>query len=112
MPAYPNPGADAEMLTDGPMPEEKAMPPGEKDEAPEAASAILPKEILQGKQFNVGDEIVLKIDRIGENDVEVSYASEKGNEENPGMEKEAGEEMETTPTSRADTGGGMASMME
>jgi len=41
-------------------------------------SAVLPKAILMGKKFNVGDEVVLKITSIGEDEIGVEYALSKG----------------------------------
>jgi len=48
---------------------------GEDDGSP---SAVLPKSILMGKKFNVGDEVVLKITSIGEDEIGVEYALSKG----------------------------------
>jgi hypothetical protein len=40
-------------------------------------TALLPKSILAGKDFKVGDEVVLKITGMHEGEVEVEYAPEK-----------------------------------
>lgn len=64
-------------------------------------TGILPKSLMAGKDFKVGDEIMLKITAIHENDFEVEYAYEEGSEK--------GEEgMESTAAPSDD----MASMME
>lgn len=56
-----------------------AAPPAPKsDQESESAkgqTALLPKSILAGKEFNPGDEVVLKIVRLYENEVEVEYAT-------------------------------------
>lgn len=65
---------------------------GEGEEKPddqkmEGETALLPKSILGGKEFNPGDEVVLKIVGMHEDEVEVSYASEKsGSAEKPGAD--------------------------
>ena len=80
MPSY-NPGGgqnpNDEMFNDGPAPAEDQG--GDKGEV----TGILPKEILAGKDFPVGSEVVLKIVTIHDNDVEVAYASEEGKGEEP-----------------------------
>ena len=43
----------------------------------EGATALIPKTLLGGKKFNVGDEVVLEIVHEYEDEVEVKYASEK-----------------------------------
>jgi hypothetical protein len=43
-------------------------------------SALLPKSILAGKDFKVGEEVVLKIDAIHDDEIEVSYATGKSKE--------------------------------
>lgn len=63
-----------------------------KDEQEQETSALLPKSILAGKEFKVGDEIVLKIDALHDDEVEVSYASDKAKEP-------AGDDMETAKAS-------------
>jgi len=51
-----------------------------KDEQEEETSALLPKSILAGKEFKVGEEVVLKIDAIHDDEIEVSYATGKSKE--------------------------------
>lgn len=101
---YPNPTASPEpgMFDDGPP--EKAA---ESESPGEGQTALLPKSILAGKEFKPGDEVVLKIVNLHENDVEVEYASEEP-EKQEGAEAPA----ETPPAEAAPAGGGMASMME
>jgi hypothetical protein len=48
-----------------------------KEQDDEGAEALLPKSILMGKEFNVGDEVVLKITHMYEDEISVVYAKEK-----------------------------------
>lgn len=50
-------------------------------------TALLPKSILMGKEFNPGDEVVLKVVHLYEDEVEVEYASEKKEEKSGGMDE-------------------------
>lgn len=70
------PDADAEeMKGDG------GMEQGEGQEAePATKTALIPKSILGGKEFKVGDEVVLKITHDYEDEVAVEYAPEKPTE--------------------------------
>jgi hypothetical protein len=86
--AYDNPGPGKEDLYDSGGGEEKAEKYDEgKDDSP---AATLPKSILGGKKFNVGDEVVLKITHLGDEEVTVTYAPEEKDE----SEKEEGGEKE------------------
>ena len=79
--AYTNPGGGEspkdDYFSDGDMPKES-------DDMP--TTAVLPKSILAGKTFKPGDEVVLKIDRINEDSIEVSYAY--GDEDDKGEHEE------------------------
>lgn len=59
------------------------------DETPQEQTALLPKSILAGKTFNPGDEVVLKVVNVYEDEVEVAYAT--------------GDESETAPETNAET---------
>lgn len=61
-------------------------------------TGILPKALMAGKDFKVGEEIVLKITAVHENDFEVEYAY--------GDEKEGKEEGGEPPMETAAAGGG------
>src|SRR5574342_368805 len=53
-----------------------------------AETALLPKSILAGKDFKPGDELVLEVVHLYDDEVEVKYASAKHEEEEetePGM---------------------------
>lgn len=47
----------------------------------EGETALIPKSLLGGKKFSVGDEVVLKIVHEYEDEVEVAYATETKAEE-------------------------------
>lgn len=103
-----NPGGGMDAMTDGPV--EKVAPPKE-GEMSEHETGILPKAILGGKQFAVGDEVVLKITRIGEKDVEVAYSN--GGDKDEKQESGGGGDG-ATPVDRSTTemGAGLGSMLE
>lgn len=98
------------MFSDG-APPEGAAAPKESEGYGDGQTAILPKSILAGKEFKPGEEVVLKIVAIHDNDVEVEYASEEGSKE-----EEAGETPKEEAAEMAGGGGppsnDMASMME
>lgn len=97
-----NPGPSGDYFDGGNM----AGPAEEKPEGKEEGShetGILPKSLMAGKDFKVGEEIVLKITAIHENDFEVEYAYDEGSEKGEGEEG-----MESTKAPSDD----MASMME
>lgn len=50
-------------------------------------TALLDKSVLGGKEFNVGDEVVLKIVAMHDKEVTVAYAPEKGKDEGKGEMK-------------------------
>lgn len=99
--------SDDSMYSDGPGGESKEKPHDEAQES-DYPVASLPKSILGGKDFKVGDEIVLKITGMAEEDFQVRYA--------PPKEKEAGKESAGEMEAPAAMGGGgdaeMAGMME
>lgn len=79
MAAYGNPNPDpagGEDLYDD-TGGDPAAKPDEKKEGEGEQTGLLPKAILMGKEFNPGDEVVLKIVRIHDDQVEVAYAPEK-----------------------------------
>lgn len=93
-----NPGPAEDYFEDG----NTAAPAEEKEEHAEGDTAIVPKSLMAGKDFKVGEEIVFKIVAIHENDFEVeySYGDEKEHKEEGGEEPapemagpSAGEEM-------------------
>lgn len=87
----PGRGAAEEPAGGGAPPPEEEAQTGD-DEQP---TGLLPKSILAGKDFKPGEEIVLKIVRIMDDQVEVAYAPEKpkegGEEAGEGMHDEGAE---------------------
>jgi hypothetical protein len=75
----PGPTADSGMYDDA-GPSEKPIAEGEEQHEEGGTTAVLPKAILAGKKFNVGDEVVLRIDAFQGHEVVVSYAQEKPEE--------------------------------
>lgn len=51
----------------------------------------LPKAVLMGKEFNVGDSVILEITAIGEDSIRVKYATEKPETEEVESEEAAPE---------------------
>lgn len=68
-----------------------AEAPKEEAKQEDSPAAVLPKSILAGKTFNVGDEVVLKITGMHGDEVTVEYApAKKGEkEEEPDEDDEA-----------------------
>jgi hypothetical protein len=109
-----NPGPKEDLYGDGPeeQPMEKKGGEGEDEEYP---TAVLPKSILMGKEFKPGDEVVLRITEMHDDQVVVTYApAEK--EEGSKEKDEAEGEGEMAPTAGGGEagggGGGYSSMME
>jgi hypothetical protein len=67
---YADDGIEPNKPTADAEPEDRGEDMGEQ-------TALLPKSILAGKDFKVGDEVVLKITGMHEGEVEVEYAPEK-----------------------------------
>lgn len=62
---------------EGQQPPEEGMPAPEQDPENEGGkTALLDKAILEGKHFDVGDEVILRIVAMHDNEIEVAYASE------------------------------------
>jgi hypothetical protein len=76
---------DQEDLYSNDMGGDAGAPAEPKDQKPDAEEdtrgddqeAILPRTILAGKDFNVGDELVLEVTAIRDNEVSVKYAPAK-----------------------------------
>ncbi len=85
-----SPPAGADLYDDQPMggPPKPDMAPDEKREGQDdGETVVVPKTILAGKKFNPGDEVVLKVVRIMDDQVELAYAT--GEEEKGEGESEA-----------------------
>ena len=86
-------GADDEAAPSTAQGGEKEETEGKEDDG---TSALLPKSILMGKEFKPGDEVVLKIDHIYDDEIQVSYATEKEEKEGEtGPKKTTMEESES-----------------
>jgi hypothetical protein len=98
----PNPGtgADENYFNDGPQSE-----PQDKQKEGTEETGLLPKSLMAGKNFKVGEEIVLKITAIHEKDFEVEYSHDESKEEKGGESGDEGGEM-------AGMGGGGGGGME
>jgi len=57
-------------------------------------TALIPKSLLGAKEFSPGDEVVLKIVQIYEDEVEVQYATEGPPEEESSTMMDAESEMD------------------
>lgn len=57
-------------------------------------TALLPKSILGGKEFKPGEEVVLKITHVYEDEVAVEYATEPEGKEGYGSELAGDEEFD------------------
>lgn len=94
---YPSDGAGPDMDMAATTPDTKPTTAKEEGE-----TALLPKSILAGKEFKPGDEVVLKIVHMYEDEVEVAYASEKEPEGDTGMgDEDEGQSPEDTLQSMA-----------
>lgn len=103
-----------EYLDDGAPADQTSMPA--EDESPEQAedkrdsekTTLIPSSICPGMEFDVGDEIVLKVVAVHEDELEVAYAPDKEKEKDnePSMSR-ASKDNET-----AMRGGGMNRYME
>jgi hypothetical protein len=79
---------------------------GQDDEKMEGETALLPKSILGGKDFQPGDEVVLKIVGMHDDEVEVAYAPEKpGGADDEEMTEEPAGEMDQAQNRLASMGG-------
>lgn len=93
---YYNDGPDEEVPGSTPNKQEREEDMDERDEA----TALLPKSVLGGQDFEPGDILELEIVATHEDEVEVRYSKEKGGkgedegEEQPSMSRA----METNKT--------------
>ena len=61
---------------DEPKAQEPVEDRSEQQQDDDSATALIPKSLLGDKEFKAGDEVVLKIVHIYEDEVEVEYAKE------------------------------------
>lgn len=81
---YPEDDSAPSTATDeSPAPEGEDGDDQPKDgEKMEGETALLPKSILAGKDFKPGEEVVLKVVHLYDDEVEVAYATGKDEDEN------------------------------
>lgn len=70
----------------------------------QSAAATLPRAILAGKKFDVGDEVIFKITHMGDEEITVMYAPEEKEEEHAD-DKEPMPEAPKGEAAMASTGG-------
>lgn len=75
----------------GAMNEAKPTPKDDESEMDGDATTIIPKSVTGGKTFEVGDEIVLEVVAVMEDELQVRYASEKGSKDEESKEGESKE---------------------
>lgn len=82
--------------------------PEEKEEQPheDGETALLPKTILAGKEFKPGEEVVLKIVHIYDDEIEVAYATGEGGGEGGGESETPMDKATNKLRSMAGAGGG------
>lgn len=80
----------------------------EAESASDSNVATLPKQVLGGKEWKPGEEIVLKIVQVNDNGVVVTYAPEKGSEEEEPHEETPA--AAPAPAGNPGGGGGMSSL--
>jgi hypothetical protein len=95
-----NPGPAGDYFDDAPAGAAPKME--EKEESTKGETGILPKSLMGGKEFKPGEEIVLKVVAVHENDFEVEYSHDESKEEQ-------GSEPPMEPAGAP--GGGMEEMM-
>lgn len=111
MPGYnSNPGGgqspDDDMYSDGHSGAPKSN--AEKEtHADESETTLIPKSICPGMDFEPGDEVMLRVVRVHEGDLEVAYAPKE-----EGDKEEGGQGEEPAQASMPSGGGEMSSMME
>ena len=91
MPYYTDSKADNAMpsgMDDGGGDDAPEGQPEEKEMGSE--TALIPKTLLAGKEFNPGDELVLKIVAMHGDEVEVAYATEEKDEHEGMDERQSG----------------------
>ena len=73
--------------------EEGSPPPKPEEQETDSNTALIPKTLLAGKDFNPGDEVVFKIVAMHGEEVEIQYATEDKPEKKPTAMDEAMDSM-------------------
>lgn len=90
------------------MPATETGPEEQNEDHPheEGETALLPKSILAGKEFKPGEEVVLKIVHIYDDEVEVEYATGEGGKGGGGESETPMDKATNKLRSMAGSGGG------
>lgn len=102
-----NPGGDTDMYSDAPEGAASAEPKEEQKPDEGGETTLVPKTMLAGKHFDIGEEVVFKIVGMHDDQVEIAYATGEGEGEKGEGEQAAAPEPQPTGA-----GGGMQSMYE
>src|SRR5690348_9477631 len=78
--ANPEAGQQDDMYSDAAS-GGKTEEPSKPEDKEEGKSYLLPKAVLEGKEFEPGDEVVLRIVAMHDDQIEVQYAPAKEQEE-------------------------------
>ena len=103
MAALSMPTGDSSMMDGDPqMADDQGMTQGgDEGMHDDMPSATLDESLMAGKHFNVGDEIVLKITRIGDGTFDVVYATGEGDsngeDDMPAWKKDLHDTMSSEP---------------
>lgn len=82
----------------GPTADTETVAPDEKEKSEVGQTALLPKSILAGRDFEPGDEVVLKVTHVYENEVAVEYAKEPAKSETVPSDEDELEAMDVKET--------------
>lgn len=83
-------GGNEDYYSDGPAKAEEASGGDEEAKADDGANeTTIPKSMLMGKDFKVGEEVMFQITAIHGEEVRIKYATEKGESEEKGEGEEA-----------------------
>ena len=89
----------SDNMGDAPPPgEDKSKTEGDAEDESrgDEQEAILPRSILAGKEFNVGDELTLKVTAIRDGEISVKYATGKSEDEPAEPEEDGKAEIPAT----------------
>lgn len=84
--AAPSQASDEGTAPEEPGEMEETAEDGKKDEESGGEpTALIPKSLLGGKKFDVGEEVVMKVVHIYGDEVEIAYATGEGGEKKGSM---------------------------
>ena len=109
--ANPEAGQQDDMYGDAEM-GGKTEEPSKPEDKEEGKTYLLPKAVLEGKEFEPGDEVVLRIVAMHDDQIEVQYAPAKEKDEEGKMSHDEGAAAEPAGGMPGEGGNPMASMLE